>query len=150
MRYWWLVLLLGVVGCAGGGDGVRPTETAVEVGVVPTDEARGTAVAVDVVPTEAATETAVVPTPTEDVAEVVDPSDYEAYEIVTLLRRDAIPAIDEPTFLTAEDAAAEYAPDELVMGVVFEGEARAYSVPHLSGHEIVNDNVAGVKIAVTW
>lgn len=74
----------------------------------------------------------------------------EDYEIVTLLPRDAIPAIDDPQFLTAEEAAAEYQPDEMVLGVVFNGEARAYSVSFLSSHEIVNDTVGGVKIAVTW
>ena len=40
--------------------------------------------------------------------------------------------------------------DELVIGVEIDGDARAYSIPYLSGHEIVNDTVAGRKIAVTW
>jgi hypothetical protein len=75
---------------------------------------------------------------------------YEDYNIVTLLPRDAIPAIDEPQFLTASEADRFYDPDELVIGVEFDGEARAYSVPFLSRHEIVNDTVSGVKIAVTW
>ncbi len=75
---------------------------------------------------------------------------YADLEIVTLLPRDGIPAIDKPTFLSAEEANLFYDPDELVMGVVFDGEARAYSVPFLSNHEIVNDEVASVKIAVTW
>ena len=71
-------------------------------------------------------------------------------EIVTLLARDAIPAIDQPEFLSAAEADEEYAPDELVIGVDFDGEARAYSIPHLSRHEIVNDTVGGRIIAVTW
>jgi hypothetical protein len=78
------------------------------------------------------------------------PSDIDDYRIVTLLPKDAIPAIDSPQFLDAESADKEYAPDEEVLGVVFDGEARAYSVPLLSSHEIVNDTVAGRKIAVTW
>lgn len=78
------------------------------------------------------------------------PNPYADYEIITLLPPDAIPAIDHPTFLSGSAADDEYAPDELVIGVVFNGEARAYSVPHLSSHEIVNDTVGGVKIAVTW
>ena len=90
------------------------------------------------------TQDPVVPTPTRE------PSDTDDYRIVTLLPRDAIPAIDNPKFLDAESADQEYAPDEEVLGVVFDGEARAYSVPLLSGHEIVNDTVAGRKIAVTW
>jgi hypothetical protein len=75
---------------------------------------------------------------------------YAEYEIVTLLPRDAIPAIDQPEFMPAAEADDWYEPDELVLGVAFDGEARAYSVPLLSRHEIVNDTVAGVKIAVTW
>lgn len=81
---------------------------------------------------------------------VADVSKYDEYQIITLLPPDAIPAIDDPTFLTAAEAAEFYEADELVIGVVFNGEARAYSVPHLSSHEIVNDTVGGVKIAVTW
>jgi hypothetical protein len=76
--------------------------------------------------------------------------DYDELEIVTLLPRDGIPAIDDPKFLSADEADEEYAPDELVIGVNYEGDARAYSIPYLSGHEIVNDTVGGRKIAVTW
>jgi len=71
-------------------------------------------------------------------------------EIVTLLRKDAIPAIDNPEFFSAEEADSYYFPDERVIGVVFEGDARAYSIPLLSSYEIVNDTVGGRKIAVTW
>ena len=83
-------------------------------------------------------------------SQFVDTSRYDEFEIITLLPPDAIPAIDNPTFHTADEADDYYEPDELVMGVVFNGDARAYSVPHLSSHEIVNDEVGGVKIAVTW
>lgn len=76
--------------------------------------------------------------------------DERDLELVTLLPRDAIPAIDDPTFLSAEEANQQYDDDEIVIGVVFNGDARAYSVPLLSRHEIVNDTVGGVKIAVTW
>ncbi len=72
------------------------------------------------------------------------------YEIITLLPKDAIPSIDNPRFLSADEADEEYAPTELVIGVEFEGDARAYSIGHLSRHEIVNDTVGGRKIAVTW
>jgi hypothetical protein len=72
------------------------------------------------------------------------------YDLITLLPRDAIPAIDDPQFLTAAAADEVYDPDELIIGVAFDGDARAYSIPLLSNHEIVNDTVGGVKIAVTW
>jgi hypothetical protein len=126
-----MILLLFLTAC-----GV-PAETAVEA----------TATVVITTPTspnqiEAPTDT---PFPTPFPA-----SKYEDLEIITLLPRDAIPAIDEPQFLTVAEADAVYDPDEFVIGVEFNGEARAYSVPLLSNHEIVNDTVGGVKIAVTW
>lgn len=76
--------------------------------------------------------------------------DIDSFDIITLLPRDAIPAIDNPQFYSVEEANQEYADSEQVIGVVFEGEARAYSTGLLSRHEIVNDNVGGRKIAVTW
>ena len=75
---------------------------------------------------------------------------YADYTIVTLLPRDAIPAIDNPRFRSAAEADEFYDPDELIIGVELDGDARAYSIPLLSGHEIVNDTVGGRKIAVTW
>ncbi len=75
---------------------------------------------------------------------------YTDLEIVTLLPRDAIPAVDDPQFLSAAEADDFYDPDELVIGVDFDGDARAYSIPYLSNREIVNDTVGGEKIAVTW
>ena len=71
-------------------------------------------------------------------------------EIITLLPRDAIPAIDNPRFYSVAEADEEYAPDELVLGVSLNGESRAYSTALLNSHEIVNDTVGGRKIAVTW
>lgn len=75
---------------------------------------------------------------------------YSDYEILTALPRDAIPAIDDPKFVSVDEADESYGEDELILGVEFNGDARAYSVPLLSSHEIVNDMVGGVKIAVTW
>ncbi len=83
-------------------------------------------------------------------SERLPPDRYAEYEIITLLPRDAIPAIDDPQFISADAANESYDPDELVIGVEFNGDARAYSVPLLSNHEIVNDTVGGEKIAVTW
>lgn len=89
-------------------------------------------------PTDAATEASPSPAPLLD------------YEIVTLLPRDAIPAVFDPEFLTVDEAGQEYDDDELVLGVEINGEARAYSIPHLSSREIVNDTVGGRPIAATW
>lgn len=93
-------------------------------------------------------ETVSVPEPAAQ-GEAASPEEREL-TIVTLLPRDGIPAIDDPVFLNVADADEEYAPEELVIGVEFNDEARAYSIPLLSSHEIVNDTVGGEKIAVTW
>ncbi len=73
-----------------------------------------------------------------------------AIRFVQQVERDTIPAIDNPQFLTAEEAQNEYTPQELVIGVEINGDARAYSIPVLSRHEIVNDVVGGEPIAITW
>jgi hypothetical protein len=113
-----------------------------------TDLAPGTA---ETSSSEAAQESRTEPTATTPVRPTRKPaSTYADLEIVTLLPRDAIPAIDNPQFLPAEEADEFYDADELVMGVSFNGDTRAYSAPFLSNHEIVNDTVGGVKIAVTW
>ena len=39
---------------------------------------------------------------------------------------------------------------EQVLGLSVNGEHRAYPIPMLSRHEIVNDVVGGVPVAVTW
>jgi hypothetical protein len=82
--------------------------------------------------------------------DTVPPTAERELEIITLLPKDGIPAIDNPVFVSAEEADLQYEPDELVIGVQFDGDARAYSIPLLSSHEIVNDTVGGRKIAVTW
>ena len=70
--------------------------------------------------------------------------------LVTLLGFDSIPAILEPDFVTAQVASDWMDSGEQVLGVSINGDHRAYSIPMLSRHEIVNDVVGGVPIAVTW
>jgi hypothetical protein len=41
-------------------------------------------------------------------------------------------------------------PEEPVLGLVVNGESRAYSLWQLDAHEIVNDVVGGVPLAATW
>lgn len=73
---------------------------------------------------------------------------FDPTEIDTILRRDAIPAIHDPEIVPGSDA--ELLEDEFVIGVELEGQARAYPIRVLSAHEIVNDEIAGQPIAVTW
>ena len=74
----------------------------------------------------------------------------KTFELVTLLGFDAIPSILEPSFVNVEEADAWMKAGEQVLGVSINGDNRAYSVKMLSRHEIVNDVVGGVPIAVTW
>ena len=70
--------------------------------------------------------------------------------IISLLAKDSIQAIDEPKFQTAAVASHAMDPDERVIGLVINGDARAYPIPVLSVHEIVNDEVGGEPVAITW
>jgi hypothetical protein len=69
--------------------------------------------------------------------------------IRTLARPDAIPSIDQPQFVTA--AEADFMDEaEMILGVVHDGVAKAYSLWHLDRHEIVNDWIGKDAVAVTW
>ncbi len=62
--------------------------------------------------------------------------------------RDGIPAIDNPVFVPAGEAALS--PDDRVIGVALGGEARAYPIRILNWHEIINDTVGGRPVVVTF
>ena len=68
--------------------------------------------------------------------------------ILTVLPKDAIPAILHPRFVPAQHAQA--APDTAMIGVVFNGDAHVYAAMLLNAHEIVNDVVGGEPVATTW
>ncbi len=78
------------------------------------------------------------------------PESGREVQLVTLLGFDAIPAILDPRHLPASEAEAWMERDEQVLGLSINGEHRAYSIKMLSRHEIVNDVVGGVPVAVTW
>jgi len=62
---------------------------------------------------------------------------------------DGIPSIDDPAFAAAQGA--DFVSDsDLVIGLVINGDARAYPLSILVWHEIVNDRVGGVPVAVTY
>lgn len=76
-------------------------------------------------------------------------ADETAPEGVTmLLPRGGIPAIFEPVFVSASEA--DITDDAWILGIVIDGEARAYSLNLLNEHEVVNDRVAGQPIAAVW
>ncbi len=63
--------------------------------------------------------------------------------------RDGIPPIDDPQFVSVA-AATDLASTEPVIGLAIDGDARAYPLRVLIWHEIVNDIVGGVPVAVTY
>jgi hypothetical protein len=63
--------------------------------------------------------------------------------------RDGIPSIDDPQFIPAGEETG-LAASEAVIGFALNGDARAYPVRILTWHEIVNDTVGGVPVAVTY
>ncbi len=64
--------------------------------------------------------------------------------------RDGIPALSDVTFRAVTDE-TRLAPTEPVIVLEFEGaEPRAYPLRYLTWHEIVNDEVAGIPVAVTF
>lgn len=65
-----------------------------------------------------------------------------------VLPRGRIAAIDTPRFVPA--AEARIPGHAWVLGVVVEGEARAYSLNLLNQHEIVNDRAGGTSFAAVW
>jgi hypothetical protein len=89
-------------------------------------------------------------TPSSPVLGAETPDPDSQFQMVTLLGFDAISAILDPEFVTVDIADQWMEPGEQVLGLSINGEHRAYSVPLLSRHEIVNDVVGGVPVAVTW
>jgi len=71
-------------------------------------------------------------------------------DVYRVLPLGAIPAIDDPAFVSGEAANAQMSANEPVLGVVVGGVARAYSLWQLDAHEIVNDELEGTAIAATW
>ena len=63
--------------------------------------------------------------------------------------RDGIPAISNPKLVAA--AEADYLkPDDRIIGIEVDGVARAYPVPILNWHEIVNDQIGEQRFAITY
>ncbi len=65
-----------------------------------------------------------------------------------VLDRDDILPVYQPRFVTTANAGWE--PEELIVGVDLEGEARAYPVDFLNSREIVVDLHRGIPTFVTW
>lgn len=62
--------------------------------------------------------------------------------------KDGIPSIDDPKFDSA--ATTPFDESQEVIGMVVNGEAKAYPIGILNWHEIVNDTIGGVNVSVTY
>jgi len=71
-------------------------------------------------------------------------------EFMALLGRDKIKPIDNPEFSNVEVASRVYSEKEPVIAIEHNGVAKAYPLSILLAHEIVNDEVAGLKISATF
>lgn len=81
----------------------------------------------------------------QDIERVIDRD-----PVIRVLPRDAIPALNLPGFVEAGAAAAFMHDDEIIIGVADGKQAKAYSTWLLDRHEIVNDTMGPIPIAVTW
>ena len=64
--------------------------------------------------------------------------------------KDGIPALTDPAFISAAEANRVLHPSDIVLGVDFDGVAKAYPVRILNWHEVVNDNVGKQAVLVSW
>jgi len=71
-------------------------------------------------------------------------------ELVISLRRDSIRPIDDPTYIDVEQALKEYDPKEPFIIVDLNDDARAFPLSVLVNHEIVNDEIGGIPVTVTF
>ncbi len=84
------------------------------------------------------------------------PLDKSGYEYG--IGKDTIPSIDAPVFVDPDDKrllklsrnSIDSTDDLRVIGYADGGEARAYPIGLLDGHELVNDTMSGKPITVGW
>lgn len=86
--------------------------------------------------------------PPSDVLDPVKQGDPLPDGFRQLLRRDAIDPVYAPRFVDAADS--EWRDRELVIGVEIDGEAKAYPIEFLNRREMVNDELGGIPILVSW
>jgi hypothetical protein len=64
-------------------------------------------------------------------------------------RRDCIPSIDEPKYVSVAEA-THVADQDVVLAMSFQGRHRAWPARILDHHEIVNDLIGEIPVAITW
>lgn len=71
-------------------------------------------------------------------------------ELFSFAPAASLPAITDPAFVDAKKADAFLSADEPVLGLLYSGEARAYSVWQLERRLVVNDRFGSRSVAITW
>ena len=64
--------------------------------------------------------------------------------------RDAFPVLFDPPMGTVADGDKIVRPNEWIIGIEVNGEAKAYPVAVMGFHELINDTVGGHPITVCW
>ena len=73
--------------------------------------------------------------------------DYHA-NLFRATHRDASPVLFNPPMGKVEDGDRIFQPNEWVIGIALNGEAKAYPVDVMGIHELINDVVGGAPITV--
>ncbi len=71
-------------------------------------------------------------------------------ELTAHLPRDVIPPIDNPVFISIQEAKTAYFEHEPAIVLDLNGEAKAYPLNVLTYHEIVNDRVGAIPLTITY
>ena len=117
-----ILLLVLVIGCAGPAPGPVPAPVP-----VPEDEYE-------------------IKTTPEGVKYIVDPSKI----IGGGPPKDGIPSIDNPKFVSLEEADQWIQDNELVIAIIYKGVKRVYPLQIMVWHEIVNETIAGDPLLITY
>src|SRR5215469_12153585 len=64
--------------------------------------------------------------------------------------KDGIPALNHPKFVSASDGDRFLKGHDRVLGIEYNGIAKAYPIRILNWHEVVNDDFNGKPVVVTW
>lgn len=64
--------------------------------------------------------------------------------------KDGIPSIDNPKFVSVQEADKYVKDNELVLAIIYKGVKRVYPLQILVWHEIINDKIAGDPILITY
>ena len=64
--------------------------------------------------------------------------------------KDGIPSIDNPKYVTLQEADQWIEDNELVLGIIYKNVTRVYPLQIMVWHEIVNDHIAGDPILITY